>query len=377
MAKSMNNVNNDESIHLCAVGDVSLGDHPVCFGHGVRSMIDKHGLPFLFDKTSDALSHADIVFGNLETVLPKDIDSAELFDMEMKGKSEYASELAKVGFNVMSVANNHAMQHGDMAFKDTVSILKENNITPIGVNDANGSSCFFYNKKSTKIAMIGYSFRPEKYSKTGALYAVGEEQSVLGQIKQLKKNGVQIIVSLHWGEEYLHYPSIEQVRLARDIIDAGACLILGHHPHVLQGVEEYNNGIIVYSMGNYIFDMWQIRTRETMIFECHIDQNGIKSHSYLPIYVNQYFQPFILTGERAKKLNSKIQNYSKAIDSISKIKDSEKAMLEYNGAAEKAYTKYRMESYIYFIRNIYKYKPAVLINSLTRFIKRRLNSAHP
>lgn len=374
----MNNYNNDdESIYLHAVGDVSLGDHPVCFGHGVRSTIDKHGIPSLFNNTRDTLSHADIVFGNLETVLPRDADSTELFDMEMKGKSEYAAELAKVGFNVMSVANNHAMQHGPEAFKDTVSILKENNISPVGVNETNVSNCFFYNKKSTKIAMIGYSLRPEKYSKSGSLYALGKKQVILEQIQQLKNDNAQIIVSLHWGEEYLHYPSIEQVQLARDIIDAGACLILGHHPHVLQGIEEYNKGIIVYSLGNYIFDMWQKNTRETIIFECEIDQSGVKRYNFLPVFVNKRYQPIILTGQQAEKLRSQIQRYSNAIDSNNKVKDFTDAMQEYNKIAEKTYTKYRMESYFYFIRNIYRYKPSVLLNSLIRFIKRRLNPAHP
>ena len=373
----MNTANNNKSIFLHAVGDVSLGDHPVCFGHGVRSIIDKHGFPSLFDKSKDELSNADIVFGNLETVLPMDTDSTALFDMEMKGKSEYAVELAKAGFNVMSVANNHAMQHGEKAFNDTISILNANNISPIGVNDGNNSNCFFYTKQSTKIVIIGYSFRPEKYSKTGSLYALGEKQSVINHVKQLKDDGLQIIVSLHWGEEYMHYPSIEQMQLAKDIIDAGACLILGHHPHVLQGIEEYNNGIIVYSLGNYIFDMWQKKTRETMIFKCEISQNGIKRYSFLPVFVNRYYQPIILTGQKAETLNIKIQSYSRTINSSKKIKNFTGAMLEYNKAAEKAYTKYRIESYLYFIRNIYRYKPAVLIKSLTLFIKRKLDPTHP
>ncbi len=374
----MNNYNDKtESISLRAVGDVSLGDHPVCFGHGVRSTIDKRGFPSLFDKTKNKLSNADIVFGNLETVLPNNADSTELFDMEMKGESRYAAELAKVGFNVMSVANNHAMQHGPDAFNDTVSILKENNISPIGVNENNISNCFVLNKKSLKVILIGYSLRPEKYSKIGSLYALGEKQTILEQVSQLKNDSTQIVISLHWGEEYLHHPSVEQIQLARDIIDAGACLILGHHPHVLQGIEEYKNGVIVYSMGNYIFDMWQKNTRETIIFECEIDQNGIKRYDYLPIFVNKHYQPVILTNKKAEQLKSKIKKYSKAINSNIKDKDFNNTMQEYNKSAEKAYTKYRMESYIYFIKNIYRYKPSVLLNSLIRFIKRRLDPAHP
>jgi poly-gamma-glutamate synthesis protein (capsule biosynthesis protein) len=339
-------MNIDEPIILHAVGDISLGDHPVCFGHGVRTEIDKNGLQTLFENTKKQLSSADIVFGNLETVLPDDTGSTELFDMEMKGKSEYAGELAKVGFNVMSVANNHAMQHGDKAFNDTTATLHNCGISPIGISEGGASNCFSFNKKETKIAIIGYSFRPEKYSKTGVLYAVGNKTALLNQVKQLKNNGQQVIVSLHWGEEYLHYPSVEQIQLAKDTIDSGACLILGHHPHVLQGIEEYNNGVIVYSLGNYIFDMWQKQTRESIIFKCEIDQSGIKHYDYLPVLANKKnYQPRLLTGKKAEELNLKIQGYSNSIDSCIGDKNLTSEMIEYNKAAEKAYTKYRMESY--------------------------------
>jgi len=365
-----------ESIHFLAVGDISLGDHPVCFGHGIRSTIEKHGFPFLFKDVASTLSRSDILFGNLETVLPQENGGKRLHDIEMKGKSEYAAELSKIGFNVMSVANNHAMQHGQKAFDETITALKNNNIEPIGINDTGKSNCFSFEKNTVNLSIIGYSFRPEKYSKNNISYALGEENLLIEHIRQLKQNKSNVIVSIHWGEEYIHYPSADQVYFSKKIIDAGACLILGHHPHVLQGIEKYNGGVIVYSMGNFIFDMWQKQTRETMIFDCHIGENGIKRYSYVPIYVNKNYQPIILTGKDADKLCSKTERYTNAIYPMNSLLDTTKSMQAYKKTAAKAYLKYRIASYLYFIRNIYKYKFSVLIDSLIRFLKRRVNPEH-
>lgn len=366
-----------QTISLTAVGDVSLGDHPVCFGHGVRSKIDHHGLDFLFSDVLADLGNSDIVFGNLETVLPNNKNSNDLFDMEMKGRSEYAAALSDVGFNIMSIANNHAMQHGDDAFHETVSNLNKYNIFPVGIDENGKSNCYQFARNGIKIAMIAYSLRPEKYSKSGALYAQPRNQNIIKQVESLYKDGYQIIVSLHWGEEYLHYPSPEQVSLAHHIADSGACLIIGHHPHVLQGIEKYNKTVIVYSLGNFIFDMWQKSTRESVIFKCNLSKNGVESYELIPVLANRHYQPIKLDSNSADKLLKKINTYSELIKEPRNPRNLKTEMEEYNQLAQKAYTRYRMQSYTYFLTHIYMYKPEVLFKSLTRFIKRRINPEHP
>ena len=131
-------------VRFVAVGDVTLGDHPVCFGHGVRSTIEKHGFDYIFKNISQELSNADILFGNLESVLTDDAaESRSMNSLEFRGKTSNAKELAQTGFIVMSVANNHAMQHGIAAFEESVEALRCSSITPVGITENDESNCSY------------------------------------------------------------------------------------------------------------------------------------------------------------------------------------------------------------------------------------------
>jgi len=367
----------DSNIRLLAVGDVMLGDHPVCFGHGVRSTVERFGFQYIFEDVIKTQLNTDLLFGNLEAMFSQDTQSSGLYDLEMKGKAEYASKLAEVGFNVMSVSNNHALQHGLDVFENTVSVLKEAGIHPVGICLNNRSNDYKFEKNGVKIAVVSYSMRPEKYYKGDIPYAIGHESDILDHICDLKANHSHVVVSVHWGEEYVHYPSVDQVRFARKMVDSGASLIIGHHPHVLQGVEHYNGGYIAYSLGNYVFDHWQKETRETLILDCEFGKDRIERFELIPILIDKSFQPKRLHGKEAERLRETLETYSKAIPSLAEVVNGDEAMEEYMNGASKAYKKYRIESYMYFLRNIYKYKFSVLVDSMMRFLKRRINPDHP
>jgi len=361
-------------IHLKAVGDIMLGDHPVCMGHGVRSSAEKFGLNYIFQNIREQLSNCDLLFGNLESVL-SDIGMVpgKLESMEIRGKREFASILSSIGFNVLSFANNHALQHGLAAFNDTVNALSKNRIECIGLNNGEESNVFNFDKGDVRLSIVGFSLRPEKFLKENQPYARGYESKICSQVSRLKASGRLVVVSLHWGEEYINYPSIEQIMIGRKIIDSGACLILGHHPHVLQGVELYKGALIVYSLGNFIFDKWQKNPRETMLLSCRIDKKGLQSHSILPIFINKRYQPTIANSNHSVRIKKKIEQYSQLIAKMASD-DFESAMEQYKKAVEKAYLKFRIESYIYFVLNIYKYKPSIIQQSLYRFLYRRIET---
>ena len=99
-----------------------------------------------------------------------------------------------------------------------------------------------------------------------------------------------IVVSLHWGIEYRKSPTSSQINIAHQLIDAGASLILGHHPHVVQKIEEYKGGVIVYSLGNFVFDQHKPETKKSIIFKAKLSKNGVKEFSTLPIQIIG-FQP--------------------------------------------------------------------------------------
>lgn len=363
---------NNKLVRLVAVGDVTLGDHPVCFGHGVRSTIEKYGFDYLFKNISQELSGADIVFGNLESVLTADpAASRRMNSLEFRGKVSYAKNMARIGFNVMSVANNHAMQHGVCAFEESVNALRSSNITPVGIS-VNGLSNYYYKESGdVKIALIAFSMRPDNYTDSGIKYAMGDVDNIVEQIKRLKREGKVVIVSLHWGEEYMNHPSVEQVCHAHNMIDAGANLIIGHHPHVLQGVEHYKHGYIAYSLGNFIADFWQEYARRTLILKCVIDKDGVSQVEFTPVLINTKYQPLIPNHHMRESIMNSLKSYSELIPQYNGT-DIEEAMRQYSQAADAAYWAYRKESYVYFLKHLYKYSFSTIAFSGVRYLARRL-----
>jgi poly-gamma-glutamate synthesis protein (capsule biosynthesis protein) len=128
-------------------------------------------------------------------------------------------------------------------------------------------------------------------------------------------------VSLHWGEEFNHYPSPQQVVDARAMIDSGADLILGHHSHVLQGIEEYKSGVIAYNLGSMMMSgpsgtyeyVLQENNRESVILNCEISEKGISGISFMPVWLNDKLYPVICKDSREKKILETVEDLSKAV----------------------------------------------------------------
>jgi poly-gamma-glutamate synthesis protein (capsule biosynthesis protein) len=360
---------------LAAVGDVMLGDHPVCFGHGVRSAIRKNG-PHLFDQVAQYIGEQDVFLANLECVLSEiNHDEGRLKSSEFRGDQRSAELLSLCGSNVVSVANNHMLQHGPEAFLDTVSVLRQHGVQPVGIYLDGISNVVRIDRGDGGIAIVACSFRPEHFCRNNVHYAHCEPDVLLGQLRHLRQSLPEhaIVVSLHWGEEYLTVPSRSQVELAHQIIDAGATLLVGHHPHVLQGVEPYHDGLIAYSLGNFVFDSWQRLTRESMVLACTFVGARLVDHSITPVLVDRKFSPQLPDGPDAESIREKINSYSGAIVAGSGLLALEEP--DYAAVAEQAYRRYRMECYGYFLRNLWRYEPRIVFYSLARALLRKLGMA--
>jgi poly-gamma-glutamate synthesis protein (capsule biosynthesis protein) len=362
-----------EEIRLLAVGDVMLGDHPVCIGHGVRSQMERRGMEFPFQFVSPFLRSGDITFGNLETVLSDNgFDPSKLERAELRGRPAYAKAIANAGFNVLSLANNHIMQHGGGAFGETVQALRENNIFCVGLNEENGeSNVFTFKRSDLTVSLIAYSLRPEVYSNSKLPYALGGEHVMTSQIRQLAMSSDFVIVSLHWGEEYLNIPGQRQITLAEKVIDAGAALIIGHHPHVLQGIKQYNKRYVAYSLGNFVFDKWQRNCRESLILECIFNKQRTMDLRMWPILINRNYQPIIAKGKKAETIRVKVARYSQYIRRARSTGPNSE-IIEYEKMARKAYLRFRISSYLYFILHFYRYSSKMIGQSLLRAISRRV-----
>ena len=238
-------------IKLTAVGDISFGDFPFCPGFGIRSTLERSP----FEEVSSLLKRGDIVFGNLETCLSNHgLDNKQLISLEMRGKPEFVSFLREGGFNVLNMANNHTMQHGMTAFLETVKRLKKTGIHVVGLCNQAVNPVIVQCKGRT-VGFLGFAFEHDNYGNTSLGYAYAPNSSIKRDIESLRQQVDIVIVSCHWGLEFINKPSPYTVFIGRKMIDWGADIVLGHHPHVVQGAEYYKNGLIVYSLGNFLFDM--------------------------------------------------------------------------------------------------------------------------
>lgn len=250
----------EPEIVIVAVGDIMLD-------RGVEYMIEKHGegdfrYPFL--KIKDDFE-ADILFGNLESIISdKGFNVGSIYSFRANPKA--MDGLIFAGFNIVSVANNHAFDYTRAALEDCLERLKEANISYVGggFNEEEVRSGVLKDIKGTKIIFLAYTDKGlANWRARGDASGIGWLDKEMEQdIKRAKEQADIVIVSMHFGQEYQTKQDKEQEYWAKLAIDFGADLIIGHHPHVVQPIERYKDGWIAYSLGNFIFD--QNFSKETM-----------------------------------------------------------------------------------------------------------------
>jgi len=295
-----------QEIKMIAVGDIMLS-------RGVEGrMIAHEDYRYPFLKTADITKNADIVFGNLETSI---IVGRRIQDNEMVFKTDpkAVEGLNFAGFNVLSLANNHIMNFGKDGLESTVNILDENNISHIGAGVGKDEiyKSVVKDVQGTKFSFLAFTYNSDQ-RKTGTGDVYGVANMDVGKMKEVvQKSSIEadvVVVSMHAGNEYQISPSSFQENFARNAIDAGADLVIGHHPHVVQTVEKYKEGYIIYSLGNFVFDqMWSNETRLGVIAEIIFQDKKIKSLKFIPIKSYDYSQPAILEGEEKEMILERLR----------------------------------------------------------------------
>jgi len=362
-------------VNISFVGDMSFSDLLFCQGYGVRSTIKQTGPDFLFSKIKSILSSSDIVFGNLETVLSNiGEEKNSLLSVDMRGDPECVKALRRAGFTVLNLANNHSMQHGSIPFLETVKLLNESGIEQIGVKEATNdwhSSPVIKELRGMKIGFIGYSYEPDRYH-PAPLYAQGCDQMILKDILKLKQCVDFLVLSVHWGLESIQRPSVITINRAHSFIDAGADIIVGHHPHVLQGIERYKGKIIAYSLGNFIFDMnWADIYRDSMILKVQIHNSTVYDYEIIPITNDHDYRPFPVLKPKLENKISNLNFLSKLIKQEG-TGDLEKNSIRYYSDVTKILKKQRYLSYLYFLKNFHKYNKKFLPIQIKTTLKSRI-----
>jgi poly-gamma-glutamate synthesis protein (capsule biosynthesis protein) len=238
---------NDGKIYLTAFGDVMLGRY-------VRTLMDARGLDYPFlNMEPDYLRVNDILLGNLEGPIAKNAIQTSK-SIAFRFMPDTAPLLKKYYFDVLSLANNHAYDMGQAGYDSTKELLDEQGILHFG--DARGvtnDTALKMSVRGRKIAFIGLE---------EVVYKINDEAAVK-LVQSLTGEGYEVIPYVHMGIEYQHKANQRQKELLRKLIDAGAILVIAHHPHVVEGYEKYKGRLIFYSLGNAIFDQyWSYDTQE-------------------------------------------------------------------------------------------------------------------
>lgn len=265
-------------IRIAAVGDINL-----------RNQLGNSA----FVNIENILKEADISFANLETVITQS-------DLPISNKAvvmKTSKDIARISlknelFSVVNIGNNHIFDYYEQGLIDTLNYLEENNINYIGIANSEeksfATSVFCINDLS--VIFVGAATMEHK--NYGNSYVPTVNNELLDFIRTSAQKYDYVIVSMHWGTELTISISKEQNRLGKELIDAGASVILGHHPHVVQGVEKYNNGLIFYSLGNFNFDINEINenSKVSMILELELSTKGM-DYKFIPIILNKHGIP--------------------------------------------------------------------------------------
>ena len=270
-------------VSLLAVGDVMLS-------RMVGSRMLENGYEYPFEKVAEDLQAAAITFGNLESpiIAGRPIESGE---MVFRADPEVAPVLADVGFDVLSLANNHIRNFGQDGLAETLRLLDEQAIKHVGagLSPAEARSPAIIERSGLKFGFLAYTYDSTAIENGPVPLDIQlMEEDVAG----LRPEVDFVIVSMHAGAEYQPRPGNRQIAFAHAAIDAGAEVVIGHHPHVVQTAEIYEGKYIFYSLGNFVFDqMWSWDTRRGLGVRLVFTKDGVRTANYLPVIIDDYAQP--------------------------------------------------------------------------------------
>ena len=371
----MKNGNSLQRTTITAVGDVFLGDSPHLMGHGAGTCLDRSGWQKTAENIKGMLGEADIHFVNLETVISHaGRNVLSLSSVEMRGRPYGADFCRACGWNVANIANNHIFQHGQQAYEDTVSRLTAAGLSVVGDAEGQKSKACLTRKGSEELTWVGFSLRPEQYAVGMATpYANPlDHETVLSQVSEIVAQAPgPVVVSLHWGEEFMREPDAEQQRLARALCRAGVRLIIGHHPHVVQGVERVGDSLVAYSLGNFVFDLLDERSQESVVLRVALNGDGSTDYEMSPVLVGADCLPHLPDASRAEKMAREFAALSEKVQN-GELDSHEKLVLQ----AKAYYGEFSRRNYKHFFSNLLRYNPLYSSQSIARGVLRKVGIVH-
>jgi poly-gamma-glutamate capsule biosynthesis protein CapA/YwtB (metallophosphatase superfamily) len=296
-----------ETVTFCAVGDIMLD-------RGVRSQIEQNGADYPFEETAEFIKAYDLAFCNLEcaisargTRLPK--------AFAFRGDTSFVDALRRSGLNTFCLANNHTLDYGREALMDTRDVLERNGFHVVGAgkNQEEASRATVVKAKGRTFAFLASVAMPLDgiaYSEDLPGPAQTEILRIAEEIRRVRKEADFVIASFHWGDELSPLPSEKQKEYAHRVIDEGADLVIGHHTHAIQSIENYKGKFIVYSLGNFVFDSRRPEEKETFVFTCSFGDKGVELPSITPVVIRKC-RPALAEGQDSLRILDRVRTLSK------------------------------------------------------------------
>ncbi|MEK3881701.1 CapA family protein [Paenibacillus sp. PL2-23] len=300
----------DERVGLSFVGDMLPGEY-------IAPIMAQNGYDFPYQKALLYLSVPDLMIGNLELPITTRGTPVEGTPYVYKGSPEALSAMRDAGFDIMSLANNHALDQGVEGMRDTMRHLTEAGIGYMGVgeNDKEAFAPLIREVKGIKVAFIGVSgvipfVEMKADSHVPGIAETYETTRATASIQSAEEQADIVVVMVHWGKDGKDTPENYQRNMARAYIDAGADLVIGSHPHVLQGFEMYKGKWIAYSLGNFVYASYpKGQLAETGVLDALCGKDGDCELKFNPMLVIQS-QPTPLEGASAEALLSRLSSIS-------------------------------------------------------------------
>lgn len=286
----------------------------VLLDRGVASLIENKGAQYIFSDVKEVFDNSDITMVNLEnpvsTLGVKENDKQYTF----RAKPDYLESLTHAGIDIVTLANNHVLDFGVEALFDTFKHLKNYGISYVGAGEDidRASEPFYMKKHGYTIAFIGSSHVipfpswAAGKNKPGVATTYNPER-IRKEISQAREKADIVIVYVHWGEERKTRPLDYQRNLGKIYIESGADVVIGAHPHVLQGFEYYKGRLIAYSLGNFVFTN---QKKDTIILNISFNDKGIdKAKAVACEIIN--CKPFLIKDqERSREILKSLDELS-------------------------------------------------------------------
>ncbi|MDZ7725374.1 MAG: CapA family protein [candidate division KSB1 bacterium] len=304
-----------QEISIVAVGDLMMGSWIV-------DIVGEQTVDYPFSGTAGLVKNADIAVANLEAPFTSSADRYEGKTFTFKVPGYMAPAVKRAGFDVLNLANNHILDYGESGLNETTGILDSLGLHYSGAGQSRTEACSpaLVRVKNRKIAFFGYSMTyPSAFWATdencGTCYPILERMQA--DIRSAKQIADWVVVSFHWGQEKNPVPRDYQILYAHKAIDNGADLVLGHHPHVMQGLEWYKNKLIAYSLGNYVFGSFSKTATQSFILKVVFSKTASLSAVVYPIDVDNKrvrFQPRLLSGNQREEVVDSLNALSRKMN---------------------------------------------------------------